>query len=98
DAHQAGGVGQVTTLGSDLSVAPATTRLGFNIGPINGRLLDLELSRLEQRQQRDIIASPLLRASHLQPASISWVCETPYQVSSGARGATSVEFKEAALG
>lgn len=48
DAQQAGGVGQVTTLGSDLSVATATTHVGFNIGRINGRLLDLELSALEQ--------------------------------------------------
>ncbi len=48
DAQQAGGVGQVTTLGSDLSVTTATTHIGFNIGRINGRLLDLELSALEQ--------------------------------------------------
>lgn len=48
DAQHAGGVGQVTTLGSDLSVATATTHVGFNIGRINGRLLDLELSALEQ--------------------------------------------------
>lgn len=32
DAQHAGGVGQVTTLGSDLSVATATTHVGFNIG------------------------------------------------------------------
>ncbi|QZY50165.1 hypothetical protein K7G95_06540 [Escherichia coli] len=70
DAQHAGGVGQVTTLGSDLSVATATTHVGFNIGRINGRLLDLELSALEQKQQLDIIASPRLLASHLQPASI----------------------------
>ncbi|MEN1487556.1 hypothetical protein AAIH33_35040, partial [Pseudomonas aeruginosa] len=63
DAQQAGGVGQVTTLGSDLSVATATTHIGFNIGRINGRLLDLELSALEQKQQLDIIASPRLPAT-----------------------------------
>ncbi len=63
-------LGRVTTLGSDLSVATATTHVGFNIGRINGRLLDLELSALEQKQQLDIIASPRLLASHLQPASI----------------------------
>lgn len=34
DAQHAGGVGQVTTLGSDLSVATATTHVGFNIGRI----------------------------------------------------------------
>lgn len=85
-------------VGSDLSVATATTHIGFNIGRINGRLLDLELSALEQKQQLDIIASPRLLASHLQPASIKQGSEIPYQVSSGESGATSVEFKEAVLG
>ncbi|MDN8601027.1 DNA uptake porin HofQ [Citrobacter sp. S2-9] len=98
DAKQAGGVGDVTTMTSDLSVATATTRVGFNIGRINGRLLDFELSALEQKQQLDIIASPRLLASHLQPASIKQGSEIPYQVSSGESGATSVEFKEAVLG
>ncbi len=98
DAQQGGGDGQVTTLGSDLSVATATTHIGFNIGRINGRLLDLELSALEQKQQLDIIASPRLLASHLQPASIKQGSEIPYQVASGESGATSVEFKEAVLG
>ncbi|AVE72481.1 DNA uptake porin HofQ [Enterobacter hormaechei] len=98
DATEAGKVGQVTTLGADLSVASATTHAGFNIGRINGRMLDLELSALEQKQQVDIIASPRLLASHMQPASIKQGSEIPYQVSSGESGATSVEFKEAVLG
>lgn len=98
DATEAGKVGHVTTLGSDLSVSSATSHVGFNIGRINGRLLDLELSALEQKQQVDIIASPRLLASHMQPASIKQGSEIPYQVSSGASGATSVEFKEAVLG
>lgn len=98
EAEKTGAVGQVTTIASDLSVANATTRVGFNIGRINGRLLDLELSALEQQQQLDIIACPRLLASHLQPASIKQGSEIPYQVSSGESGATSVEFKEAVLG
>lgn len=98
EATEAGKVGQVTTLGADLSVASATTHVGFNVGRINGRLLDLELSALEQKQQVDIIASPRLLASHMQPASIKQGSEIPYQVSSGESGATSVEFKEAVLG
>ena len=92
------GSGQITTLSSDVSVNDASTRVGFNIGRINGRLLDLELSALEQKQQVDIIASPRLLASHGQPASIKQGSEIPYQVSSGESGATSVEFKEAVLG
>ena len=98
DATQAGTVGSVTTMTSDLSVSAATSRVGFNIGRLNGRLLELELSALEQKQQLDIIASPRLLASHLQPASIKQGSEIPYQVSSGESGATSVEFKEAVLG
>ncbi len=57
DAQHAGGVGQVTTLGSDLSVATATTHVGFNIGRINGRLLDLELPRSNKNSSR--ILSPV---------------------------------------
>ncbi|WP_437432848.1 DNA uptake porin HofQ [Yokenella regensburgei] len=90
--------GQVSTLSADLSVETASTRVGFNIGSINGRLLDLELSALEQKQQLEIIASPRLLTSHMQPASIKQGSEIPYQVSSGESGATSVEFKEAVLG
>lgn len=92
------GAGKLTTLGSDLSVASATSHAGFNIGKINGRLLELELSALEQKQQLEIIANPHLLASHQQPASIKQGTEIPYQVSSGESGATSVEFKEAVLG
>lgn len=98
EAQAAGKIGDVTTLSSDLSVSDATTRVGFNIGRIDGRMLDVELSALEQAQQLEIIASPRLLASHQQPASIKQGSEIPYQVSSGESGATSVEFKEAVLG
>ena len=98
EAQAAGKIGDITTLSSDLSVSEATTRVGFNIGRIDGRLLDVELSALEQAQQLEIIASPRLLASHQQPASIKQGSEIPYQVSSGESGATSVEFKEAVLG
>lgn len=90
--------GQFSELRSDLAVAGATAQAGFNIGRIGGRLLELELSALERRQQLEIIASPRLIASHLQPASIKQGSEIPYQVSSGESGATSVQFKEAVLG
>ena len=98
EAQSAGKIGDITTLSSDLSVGEATTRVGFNIGRIDGRMLDVELSALEQAQQLEIIASPRLLASHQQPASIKQGSEIPYQVSSGESGATSVEFKEAVLG
>lgn len=98
EAQHQTAAGAVTSLVSALPAAAATSRVGFNIGRINGRLLELELSALEQKQQLDIIASPRLLASHMQPASIKQGSEIPYQVSSGERGATSVEFKEAVLG
>ena len=86
EATEVGKVGQMTTLGSDLSVASATSHVGFNIGRINGRLLDLELSALEQKQQVDIIASPRLLASHMQPASIKQGSEIPYRSPAGEWG------------
>ncbi|WP_159237892.1 DNA uptake porin HofQ [Raoultella terrigena] len=98
EASSMPGSGQFTGLGSQLAVGDASTRTGFNIGRINGRLLALELSALERKQQVDIIASPRLLASHMQPASIKQGSEIPYQVSRGESGATSVEFKEAVLG
>ncbi len=98
EGQQSGKPGQIATLGSELAVAGAAGQIGFNIGRINGRLLDIELSALERKQQLEIIASPRLLASHMQPASIKQGSEIPYQVSSGESGATSVEFKEAVLG
>lgn len=83
---------------ADLSVPNASTRIGFNVGRINGNMLDLELSALEQKHKLEIIASPRLLASHQQPASIKQGSEIPYQVSSGESGATAIEFKEAVLG
>lgn len=96
--EEGAGLHQLTTLGADVSVGTASTRVGFNIARIDGRLLEMELSALEQQQQLEIIASPRLMAAHQQPASIKQGTEIPYQVSSGESGATSVEFKEAVLG
>ncbi|MEN0613543.1 DNA uptake porin HofQ [Klebsiella indica] len=98
EASSPPGSGKLTVLNSNLASSDAATRAGFNIGRISGRLLALELSALEKKQQVDIIASPRLLASHMQPASIKQGSEIPYQVSRGDNGATSVEFKEAVLG
>lgn len=54
DATQAGAVGDVTTLSSDLSVAAATSRVGFNIGRINGRLLASHLQPASIKQGSEI--------------------------------------------
>ncbi|SQA99011.1 Type IV pilus biogenesis and competence protein pilQ precursor [Cedecea neteri] len=92
------GLYQTTTVSSELAVKAPTTTVGFNIGRINGRMLELELSALEQQQQLEIIASPRLLVAHQQSASIKQGTEIPYQVSNGKNEATSVEFKEAVLG
>lgn len=82
----------------NLPVESPTGSIGFNLARLNGRLLDLELSALEQENQVEIIASPRLFTAHKQMASIKQGTEIPYQVSSGASGATAIQFKEAVLG
>jgi protein transport protein HofQ len=82
----------------DLPVENKTATAGFHLARISGRILDLELSALEQENEVEIIASPRLLTAHQQTASIKQGTEIPYEVSSGASGATSVEFKEAVLG
>lgn len=77
--------------------APGMTA-GVTLARLNGQLLDLELSALEQENQVDIIASPRLFTSHQQKATIKQGSEIPYEVSAGNSGATTIEFKEAVLG
>lgn len=81
-----------------LPVANPALAFGFTLARLNGRILDLELSALEQENKLEIIASPRLFTSHQQPASIKQGTEIPYEVSSGSNGGTSVEFREAVLG
>ena len=71
---------------------------GVALARVGGRLLDLELSALEQENQVEIIASPRLFTSHQQKATIKQGSEIPYEVSAGNSGATTIEFKEAVLG
>ncbi|QHM73511.1 DNA uptake porin HofQ [Mixta intestinalis] len=86
------------TLNLNLGVSSPSLAAGLTLARLDGRLLNLELSALEQENQIEIIASPRLIASHQQPASIKQGTEIPYEVSSGSDGATSIEFKEAVLG
>lgn len=81
-----------------LPVENSAVTVGFHLARISGRILDLELSALEQENEVEIIASPRLLTAHQQTASIKQGTEIPYEVSSGASGATSIEFKEAVLG
>ncbi|WAZ18019.1 DNA uptake porin HofQ [Serratia marcescens] len=85
-------------LGVNLPLERSAVNAGFHLARISGRLLSLELTALEQENQVEIIASPRLLTAHLQTASIKQGTEIPYEVSSGASGATAIEFKEAMLG
>lgn len=82
----------------DLAATSPALTAGISVARLNGRLLDLELSALEQENKLEIIASPRLFTSHQQTASIKQGTEIPYEVSSGSSGSTSVEFIEAVLG
>ncbi|OVZ77814.1 DNA transporter HofQ [Yersinia kristensenii] len=82
----------------NLPLPTSAVSAGFNVARIGGRLLELELSALEQENQVDIIASPRLVTSHQQTASIKQGSDIPYTVSRGKKGTTTIEFKEAVLG
>ena len=81
-----------------LAASSSGITAGVTLARVGGRLLDLELSALEQENQVDIIASPRLFTSHQQKAMIKQGSEIPYEVSAGNSGATTIEFKEAVLG
>jgi protein transport protein HofQ len=87
-----------SSLSADLSVAAASSRIGFSVGRISGRLLEIELSALEQKRQLAFIASPRLLAAHQQSASIKQGSEIPYQVAGTEKGSGRIEFREAVLG
>ena len=89
---------RVSQLHVSLPAANPAMTAGFTFARLNGRLLDLELSALEQENKVEIIASPRLFTSHQQPASIKQGTEIPYEVASGSNGSTTIEFKEAVLG
>lgn len=81
----------------DLPVGEHYGRMGFRLARLGGRLLELELTALEQENKVDILASPRLYTAHLQTASIKQGTEIPYQVSNGKNKAPTIQFKEAVL-
>lgn len=70
----------------------------LQVAAINSRVLDLELSALEQENNVEIIASPRLLTTNKKPASIKQGTEIPYVMYNTKSEATNVEFKEAVLG
>lgn len=70
----------------------------LQVASINSRVLDLELSALEQENSVEIIASPRLLTTNKKPASIKQGTEIPYVMYNTKSEATDVEFKEVVLG
>ncbi|MDD0825048.1 type IV pilus secretin PilQ [Mannheimia sp. AT1] len=70
----------------------------LQVASINSRVLDLELSALEQENSVEIIASPRLLTTNKKAASIKQGTEIPYVMYNTKSEATDVEFKEAVLG
>ncbi|MBV4413189.1 type IV pilus secretin PilQ [Enterobacteriaceae bacterium YMB-R22] len=93
-----GGTPEGHVFGTNLTVAQPAGFISFNIGRINGRQLELELSALERKQQLAFIASPRLLAAHRQTASIKQGTEIPYVTASTANASGNVQFRDAVLG
>ncbi|MDO4697226.1 MAG: type IV pilus secretin PilQ [Pasteurellaceae bacterium] len=70
----------------------------LQIATINSRVLDLELSALEQENSVEIIASPRLLTTNKKAASIKQGAEIPYAVYNKKSDSFDFEFKEAVLG
>lgn len=70
----------------------------LQIATINSRVLDLELSALEQENSVEIIASPRLLTTNKKAASIKQGTEIPYAVYNKKADSLNFEFKEAVLG
>lgn len=70
----------------------------LQIASINSKVLDLELSALEQESSVEIIASPRLLTTNKKPASIKQGTEIPYAMYDRKSETYDLEFKEAVLG
>lgn len=95
--HGSGASPASTRLGVDLPLSEHYASMGFRLARLSGRLLELELTALEQENKVDILASPRLYTAHQQTASIKQGTEIPYQVASGKNKSPVVQFKEAVL-
>lgn len=85
-------------LNVNLPVNNPAASIGFHVARLSdGRLLDLELSALEQENRGEIIASPRITTANQKAAYIEQGTEIPF-VESSSSGATSVQFKKAVLG
>lgn len=70
----------------------------LQVATINSRVLDLELTALEQENSVEIIASPRLLTTNKKAASIKQGTEIPYAFYNSKSEISELEFKEAVLG
>ncbi|TCV93658.1 secretin N-terminal domain-containing protein [Biostraticola tofi] len=96
-SYPSGAGGRLDMMSLHLPLGEHYARSGFRLARLGGRVLELELTALEQENKVDILASPRLYTSHMQKASIKQGTEIPYQVSSGRSRGASIQFKEAVL-
>ena len=73
-----------------------TAGVAFQLGTINGALLDLQLNALETENKAEIISSPRITTANQKEALIEQGYEIPYNESSSS-GATTISFKKAVL-
>ncbi|XBS69502.1 DNA uptake porin HofQ [Acerihabitans sp. KWT182] len=98
DWQHSGGIGHRTpAMAVNLPLGEHYASLGFRLARLSGRLLELELTALEQENKVDILASPRLYTAHQRTASIKQGTELPYQVKKGKSKSSSIQFKEAVL-
>lgn len=95
--HKAGNKNSSTALSMEMPLGKYYGSMGFRLARLSGRLLELELTALEQENKVDILASPRLYTAHQQTASIKQGTQIPYQTASGKNKSPTVQFKEAVL-
>lgn len=96
-----GGTGRNSGRLQDLNVNfPVTSGASatLQVASINSKLLDLELSALEQENSVEIIASPRLLTTNKKLASIKQGTEIPYAIYDRKSETYDISFKEAVLG
>ena len=88
---------RTANMGVSLPLGEHYASMGFRLARLSGRLLELELTALEQENKVDILASPRLYTAHQRTASIKQGTELPYQMKKSKSKGSSIQFKEAVL-
>ncbi len=89
---------QANNLNVNFPVLSNAASAVLQIATINNRLLDLELTALEQENSVEIIASPSLITTNKNKASIKQGTEIAYPQKDDKGNVTDIEFRDAVLG